>query len=147
MNKNIKQLFLIIRDFSHVCLKKIGGADAQGNTAHPIWVAATIFGYYFVIFIIIGGLQNRFKIRLPDMLRYNILVQLIFGMAVFMLPIIYITKKILDDLKPIPLPESMPKEQFRKYGLITLFVCLLGYALVPGLMLLIDHLWPPNDLK
>jgi hypothetical protein len=94
-----------------------------------------------------AGVLNRLSYRLPELIRYNYLIQLVLGMSIFILPIYFLTKKSIGWLQSEPYEEEVSSSRLRNFAVVYILVVLIGFALVPGVAIGMDSIWPPNDLK
>lgn len=139
----IKKWLLILRDFSHIFLKKQNKTE---QTPYAIFLYAIFAPNYITIFAVLGGLVNRMGFNLNLFLRNNEIILLLFT-AIMFGSFVPLTMWIVKWLKPIPLPDALPKRKYRWYAVIFLLTFLMGFVLLPVVINTFNYIWPPTNFS
>ena len=142
----MKSALLYLRNASYHLSKRMAGENWT-DYSFLVILAIPILTYYIVFWVLMAGMLNRISYRLPELIRYNYLIQLVLGMSIFILPIYLLTKKMIGWLQSEPYEEEVSSSRLRKFTVFYVSVVLIGFALVPGVAIGMDSIWPPNDLK
>jgi hypothetical protein len=123
----IRKWLLILRDFSHVTLKR---SNKTEQTTYVIMMGLVLYPYYIILmccFILIplGGIGLSLKGTL-----INPLIHLLCAIL-FTLPHIYAIKYLNRWLASTPLPDELPRGKYRRYMMIFALSILLIFALLP----------------
>mgnify|MGYP000866496487 CR=1 FL=1 len=142
----MKSALLYLRNASYHVSKRMAGENWT-DYSFLVILAIPILTYYIVFWVLLAGVLNRISYRLPELIRYNYFIQLVLGMSIFILPIYLLTKKMIGWLQSEPYEEEVSSRRLRKFTVFYVSVVLIGFALVPGVAIGMDSIWPPNDLK
>ncbi len=137
----IKKWLLILRDFSHVFLKRQNNTE---TTPYPIYLFLVLIPYYFILSSVPGIISNRLGISFTGIIGDNIILLFLLGVVIFG-PFIYVNKWIVRWLKPVPLPDDLPKNTYRCYAVAFVLTFILGFVLIPFFINTVNAIWPPNE--
>lgn len=142
----MKSALLYLRNAAYHLSKRMAGENWT-DYSFLVILAIPLLTYYIVFWVLMAGVLNRLSYRLPELIRYNYLIQLVLGMSIFILPIYLLTKKMIAWLQSEPYEEEVSSSRLRNFAVAYILVVLIGFALVPGVAIGMDSIWPPNDLK
>ena len=122
----IKKWLLILRDFSHVFLKRQNKTE---ETPYYIYMGAVLVPLYIVLAVLVMIPMSKAGVNFKAPMGNPITLALA-GIVMFA-PMYFIIKWIVAWLKPIPLPSDLPKGKYRLYAFIFVLTFLGGFALMP----------------
>jgi uncharacterized membrane protein len=142
----MKSALLYLRNASYHVSKRMAGENWT-DYSFLVILAIPLLTYYIVFWVLLAGVLNRIAYRLPEIIRYNYFIQLVLDMSIFILPIYFLTKKMIGWLQSEPYEEEVSSSRLRLFTVFYVLVVFIGFALVPGVAIGMDSIWPPNDLK